>query len=72
MTGFIKLAMAAAVLAIGGPALAAPCKNAAGKVIKCGAKPMAKRMCKVKGKMAPCGKVRSHETDVTGRVAYKW
>ena len=50
------LALAALSFATAAPALAAPCKDAKGKFVKCPAKPApgAKR-CKANGKFAKCG-----------------
>ena len=51
----LLLAAATLSLVVGTPALAAPCKDAKGKFVKCPpAKPVAQR-CKLGGKFARCG-----------------
>ena len=37
------------------PALAAPCKDARGKFVKCASAPAKKQVCKANGKFAKCG-----------------
>lgn len=50
------LAIASLALVAGSaPALAAPCKDAKGKFIKCPAKPKQAVRCKANGKFAKCG-----------------
>ena len=51
------IAIASLTLVAGtAPALAAPCKDAKGKFIKCPAKPAAgAKRCKLNGKFAKCG-----------------
>lgn len=47
---------AAALTMTTGPALAAPCKDAKGKFVKCPAKAAAPKKCKdARGKFAKCG-----------------
>ena len=56
-TRLLAAALSIGVLSagLGAPALAAPCKDAKGKFVKCPpAKPVATR-CKAKGKFAKCG-----------------
>jgi hypothetical protein len=53
----ILYALAAAGLVLSAPTLAAPCKDAKGKFVKCPpAKPTKPKVCKdAKGKFAKCG-----------------
>ncbi|MDO7841044.1 hypothetical protein [Sphingomonas immobilis] len=55
-TKFVVAAAALAVLAGSAPAIAAPCKDAKGKFIKCPpAAPKPAARCKLNGKFAKCG-----------------
>lgn len=50
------LALATLSFAAAAPVLAAPCKDAKGKFVKCPAKPAAgAKRCKLHGKFAKCG-----------------
>ena len=53
----IRLLFAAAALSFAAapPALAAPCKDAKGKFVKCPASKPAPKRCKLNGKFAKCG-----------------
>ncbi len=56
---FLFAASAAALLA--SPALAAPCRDAHGKFIKCAAKPAPAKRCRnAKGHFAKCGTAGTH------------
>ncbi|MEO5868108.1 MAG: hypothetical protein ABIS14_15165 [Sphingomonas sp.] len=52
-----NLMLAAALVSMAGaaPALAAPCKDAKGKFIKCAPAPAKPMRCKANGKFAKCG-----------------
>jgi len=64
-----------AVVAIGvtftNPVYAAACKNAAGHAVRCPAKSAQNGPVRQNGKLSP-GRVRTHVTDTSGRVNYKW
>jgi hypothetical protein len=71
----LLLATAALGLAAYLPAHAAPpCKTATGKIVKCSAKPGAKKMAAHPAMQAVIAKkkVKPRVTDTTGRVSYKW
>lgn len=70
MKSFILIA-AAAAMATGSPVFAAPCKDAAGKIVKCPAKTAARKACKPT-KTKPCGKYRTKVQNPAGQVGYKW
>lgn len=61
----ILLAAVAIAMTSANPASAAAYKNAAGHAVKCPAK-------SAQNSMLPRGKVRTHVTDTTGRLNYKW
>lgn len=71
MKTWIPIAAIAFAMGGSGTALAAPCKNAQGKIIKCPPKPAAKKLCKLGGKLKPCT-VRARVTNPNARIGYKF
>ncbi|MBY5900840.1 hypothetical protein HFO88_10925 [Rhizobium leguminosarum] len=65
------LAAIAIAMISANPASAAPCRNAAGHAVKCPAKSAQQRSIGQNSKLQR-GKMRTHVTDTTGRVNYKW
>ncbi|WP_343519575.1 hypothetical protein [Sphingomonas sp.] len=55
----------------GSPALAAPCRDAAGRTVKCPPKAAPKKAC-TPTKAKPCGKYQAKAQRPGGRVNYKW
>lgn len=51
----IVLGVAALSVAGAAPALAAPCKDAKGRFVKCPTAPAKPKQCKLNGKFAKCG-----------------
>lgn len=67
----LLLAVVAIAMTSANPASAAPCRNAAGHAVKCPAKSVQNRSIGQNSKLAR-GKVRTHVTETTGRLNYKW
>ncbi|MGR4843278.1 hypothetical protein ACIPSK_11740 [Rhizobium sp. LARHSG275] len=65
------LAAIATAMISANSASAAPCSNAAGHAVKCPAKSVQQRSIDQTSKLRQA-KVRTHVTDTTGRVNYKW
>jgi hypothetical protein len=67
----ILLAAVTIAMTSANPASAAACRNAAGHAVKCPAKSVQQRSVGQSSKL-PQGKARTHVSDTTGRVNYKW
>ncbi|NNH56442.1 hypothetical protein HLI01_06380 [Rhizobium laguerreae] len=65
------LAAIAIAMIAANPASAAPYSNAAGHAVKCPAKSVQQRSIGQTSKLRRA-KVRTHVTDTTGRVNYRW
>ncbi|MCW4460128.1 hypothetical protein OK349_00270 [Sphingomonas sp. BT-65] len=72
MKSFILVAAIAVMTGTGSLALSAPCKDAAGKTIRCPrAKAIPQKACKPT-KAKPCGKYRTKVQNPATHTGYKW